>query len=190
VLGWARAGSQACHVQIQYRGETLAEAMATLFRPDLLRAGQGHGHCGFAARLRQSLPPGSLWLGLHLPQHGQTLPAAIHVPSHRLRGQASIESLMDEPPSWTSDDLLAAPACLDWEACLARLGPARFVDALTRFVFGRWPYKAESRLYTDTLARRRVSPQALLIDMLRSPERAESTARFPSPFDPAFPFAF
>ncbi len=176
-------------MQVQVQGETLAEAMASLFRPDLLRAGQGHGHFGFAARLRRVLPPGPSWLALHLPDHGETLPAAIQVPPHQMRGPAQVEWLLDEPPSWSVDDLLAAPGCLDWEAHLARLGPARFVDALFRFVLGRWAYKAEMRLHTDNLARRRVSAEDLLTDLLRSPERAESAARLPSPFDPSFSFA-
>jgi hypothetical protein len=189
VLGWARDGAAPLHVQVLVEAAPVAEAMAMLFRGDLLRAGHGHGHFGFAARLRKPLPQGPLWLALHLPATGRTVPVAIQVPPHRLRGPATVEALLDEPPSWTVNDLLTAPACIDWDANLSRMGPARFVDGLFRFALGRWPSKAEARLHADTLARRRLSARDLLIDLLSSPERAESDARLPSPFDPAFPFA-
>jgi hypothetical protein len=192
VHGWVRdTGSLApCHVQVLHCGEVVAEAMAAHFRPDLLRAGHGHGHHGFAARLRRPLPPGPCGVALHLPRYGRTAPMGLHVPTLDSPAAATVESLLAVQPSWTVADLLAFPACLDAAGNLSRMGTPRFVDAMYRFVLGRWPSRAEARLHTDNLDRVRLTPQDFLIDLLRSGERADIGPDLLSPFDPIFPFTF
>jgi hypothetical protein len=192
VRGWLRdtASAAPCHIQVLHAGTAVAEAMASLFRADLLRAGHGHGHFGFAARLRQTLPPGLCGVALHLPRHGSTAPMGVHVPPLRPPEPASVEDLLVKAPSWTVADLLAVPACLDTDANFRRMGAPRFVDAIYRFIFDRWPSKAEARLHTDNLLRRRLMPQDLLVDMLSSGERADLGPDLISPFDPLYPFTF
>jgi hypothetical protein len=192
VRGWLRDTSSVapCHIQVLHGGALMAEAMASAFRADLLRAGHGHGHYGFAARLRQPLPPGPSSVALHLPRQGSTAPMALHVPVLDPPQPITVEHLLAPEPSWTVADLLAAPGCLDTEANFRRMGAPRFVDALYRFVFERWPSKAETRLHTDNLCRRRLTAQDLLIDMLTSGERADLGSDLISPFDPLYPFTF
>ncbi len=191
VAGWVRDASRpgACRVQVTLGGHVLAEAIADRFRPDLLRAGRGHGHYGFAARLRRPLPRGVATLTMHLPDRGVEAPMAVEVPELDPPARATVEALLEVPPGWTTDDLLAHPACLDMAGNAARLGPARFVDAVFRFVLARWPSAAEARMNIDSLAVGRISPEALLLDVLRSRERADMDTRLPSPFAADFPFS-
>jgi len=190
--GWVRdsASPSPCRVQVLHGGRMVAEAMAAAFRPDLLRTGHGHGHCGFAARLLQALPPGPCAVALHLPRHGVTAPMALVVPPLLDPKPLQVEALLATPPTWCVADILAAPACLDAAGNFRRLGTARFVDAGYRFVLGRWPSKAELRLHADNLDRQRLSAQDFLLDLLQSRERGDMGDNLPSPFDPAFPFSF
>lgn len=192
VHGWVRdTGSAApCHVQVLHGGVPVAEAMAALFRPDLLRAGHGHGHYGFKARLRSALPPGACSVALHLPRYGRSAPMALTVPKLDPQRPLTVEALLAAEPSWTVADLLAFPACLQAEANCSRMGSPRFVDSMYRFVLGRWPSAAEARLHVDNLSRRRLTPQDFLVDMLGSGERADLGPSLPAPFDPLFPFTF
>jgi hypothetical protein len=192
VHGWVRdtESLSPCHVQVLFQGEKVAEAMAAMFRADLLRTGHGHGHYGFGARLRRPLPQGRCNVALHLPLHGRTAPMGLMVPPLAFRSAIAVEDLLAIPPSWTVDDLLAAPACLDAAGNYERLGTQRFVDALYRFVFDRWPSKAEARLHSENLVRGRLGPQDVLVDLLGSRERADLGPALPSPFDDTFPFTF
>jgi hypothetical protein len=192
VHGWVRDTESLtpCHIQVLYKGELVAEAMAAQFRPDLLRHGHGHGHYGFAARLRRALPEGGCAVALHLPRHGRTAPMGLMVPPLARLAPVAVESLLQSPPSWTVDDLLAAPACLDAAVNCRRMGTRRFVDAGYRFVLDRWPSKSETRLHTENLDRGRISPQDFLLDLIGSRERADRGPYLPSPFDDTFPFAF
>jgi hypothetical protein len=192
VQGWLRdTGSVApCHIQVLHAGALIAEAMASVFRPELLRAGHGHGHYGFAACLRRPLPPGPCGVALHLPRHGSTAPMALHVPPLDPPQRVTVEKLLATDPSWTVADVLAVPSCLDAEANFRRMGAPRFVDALYRFVYDRWPSKAEAKLHADNLLRSRLTPQDLLVDMLDSGERADLGPALISPFDPLYPFTF
>ncbi len=190
VAGWAcdAARPGACRVQVMLGGLMLAEAMADRFRSDLLHAGRGHGHYGFAARLRRPLPRGPATLALHLPECGVTAPMAVSVPDLEAPRLLTVEALLESPDGWTTSDLLAVPACLDMAGHAARLGHARFVDAVFRFVLARWPSDAESRMNVDSLDVGRITPEALLLDVLRSRERADMPPRLPSPWAPDFPF--
>jgi hypothetical protein len=192
VHGWVRdtTSPTPCHVQVLQAGQKLAEAMAAAFRPDLLRAGHGHGHYGFAARLRHALPPGPCAVALHLPRYGRTAPMGLVVPPLAPVEPASVESLLAAPPTWCVTDLLHNIACLQADKNFAGLGAARYIDAAYRFVLSRWPSKAESRLHISNLEHRRVSPQDLLRDLLTSRERADLGTHLISPFDAEFPFTF
>jgi len=190
VHGWVRdTGSHApCHVQVLHGGQMVAEAMAAQFRADLLRTGPGHGHYGFAAHLLRRLPPGPCSVALHLPRYGRTAPMALLVPLLENRAPVQVETLLMIGPSWTPADVLGRPSCLDPAGNHLRMGTARFVDAAYRFVLGRWPSKAEAQFQADSLDRGRLSPEDILVELLRSGERADIDTVLPSPFDPAFPF--
>jgi hypothetical protein len=192
VHGWVRdTGTAApCRVQVLHGGSLVAEAMASVFRPDLLRAGHGHGHYGFGARLRQALPPGPCGVALHLPRYGRSAPMGLTVPRLEPNQPVTVEALLAAEPGWTVADLLAFPACLHAEANFGRMGAPRFVDAMYRFVLSRWPSLAEARLHADNLSRSRLTPQDFLLDLLRSGERGDLGPSLPSPFDPLFPFTF
>jgi hypothetical protein len=192
VHGWVRdTGSLVpCHIQVLQAGEVVAEALAAQFRPELLRTGHGHGHYGFRARLQKNLPPGPCTVALHLPHHGRTAPMALMVPRLDQAAPIKVEALLADAPSWTVDDLLAAPGCLEASENRRRMGTPRFVDAAYRFVLDRWPSKAEQLLHTRNLDHGRLGPQDLLLDLLGSRERAELGTALPSPFDAVFPFIF
>jgi hypothetical protein len=190
VHGWVRDTSSLspCHMQVLHNGGIIAEAMAAIFRADLLRAGHGHGHYGFAARLRRPLPPGKCSVALHLPSHGRTAPMGLMVPRLDAATPHAVETLLSAPPSWTVADLLAAPGCLDAEGNCRRLGTRRFVDAGYRFVLDRWPSKAETRLHADNLDRGRIAAREFLLDLIGSRERADLGPNLPSPVDDTFAF--
>jgi hypothetical protein len=190
VRGWVRHAARVrpAHVQVMLGGHVLAEAIAGIFRADLLRAGHGHGHYGYAARLRRPLPRGATQVILHLPEHGVSAPMPLQVPDLLAPAVLPVEALLVDPPGWTLADLLARPGCLDLDVNYARLGPAVFVDAVFRFALARWPSRAEARMNTDSLRAGRIGPEAMLVDLLRSGERADMQPGLPSPFDPDFPF--
>ena len=189
--GWLRDRGAAvpCHVQILHAGRLLAEAVADDFRPDLLRAGYGHGHYGFQARLRETLQAGPCSVGLHLPRSGNTAAMAVTVPVVDPPRASTVESLLVAVRGWTTADLQGRPSCLDMDANFAAMGEARFVDGLFRFVLARWPSGAESRLHMTSLRSGRVRPLELLIELLSSRERADMAPELPSPYDPFFPFS-
>ena len=190
VRGWVRDTDhpEACHVQALYAGELVAEAVARLFRRDVLDGGHGHGHHGFEARLRRPLPPGRGVVTMHLPAHRTSAPMMVDIPILEPPQAARVEDMLRQPPGWAVDDVAANAACLQPDANYARLGPARFTDAVFRFVFGRWPSKAENRMNADSLAAGRITPAGLLLECLGSRERADMPPALPGPFDPAFPF--
>ena len=188
--GWVRDTERpdACHVQVTYAGEKVAEGVASLFRGDVLQGGQSHGHHGFQARLLRPLPAGPVMVMLHLPAEGASAPMQVDVPELEPPTLERVEDILRQPPGWTVDDVAAHPGCLCPEANCARLGPARFTDAVFRFVFGRWPSEPESAMNTQSLAAGRIAPRALLLECLASRERAECRSGLPGPFDPRFPF--
>jgi len=190
VHGWLRESGQAspCHVQVVVRRQVVAEALALEFRPDLLRSGHGHGHYGFRARLRAALPPGRCGVELHLPRTGVSARLGMEVPRLALAGPARVEALLATAPGWTTQDVLAMPSCLDMPASHASLGTARFVDAVFRFAFDRWPSDAEARHHAGDLETGRIAPGGLLLELLGSRERADMEPALISPFHPDFPF--
>ncbi len=189
-LGWVRDGARpdACRVQMMYAGETVADAIASLFNRSVLQSGHGHGHHGFRARLLRPLPPGPGVVTMHLPAQGAAAPMPVDVPELDPPAILPVEDMLCQPPGWTAADVAANLACLYPEANCARLGPERFTDAVFRFVFGRWPSEAESWMNTQSLTAGRLTPRALLLECLTSRERTESASVLPGPFDPGFPF--
>lgn len=169
-------------------GKVVAEAVARAFRADLLRAGHGHGHYGFHARLRAGLPPGPCGVMLHLPATGMGAPMAVNVPRLDPPRPARVEDLLRVAPGWTVADLVARPGCLDMPGQHARLGTARFVDAVYRFALERWPSAAESRLHESGLHAGRIEPEGLLLELLTGRERADMAPDLACPYDPEFPF--
>ena len=190
VHGWLRdsAAPRPCHVQVLHGGRLTAEAWASDIRLDLLRSGHGHGHHGFRARLRTPLPPGRCSLVLHLPHNGISASMAIVVPKLEGAKPQTVEALLAVPPVWQVGDLLERPDCLDMPRHLAAMGGPRFVDGLYRFVLNRWPSPAEARLNIGALQAGRVTPRALLVELLTCRERADMPPGLLSPFDPDFPF--
>ena len=189
-LGWVRDRERpdACRVQVTYAGEMVAEAVAGLFRRDVLQSGSSHGHHGFQARLLRPLPPGPGRVVLHLPEQDAAAPMQVDVPELDPPAPERVEDILHHAPGWTVADLAAHLACLCPAENCARLGPAGFTDAVFRFVFGRWPSEPELRMNTQSLAAGRITPAGLLSECLASRERAESDADLPGPFDPRFPF--
>jgi len=190
IHGWVRDTDSArpCHMQVLWNGRIIAEAMGDRFRPDLFARRLGHGHYGFQARLRQTLPPGPCGVIMYLPRTGISAAMGLTVPPLAPSKPATVETLLLMQAEWRPADLLASPGCLDMDANLARMGSPRFVDGVFRFVLGRWPSAAEARLHTESLAAGRITAGGLLIELLQSRERADIEAPLLSPFDTDFPF--
>ena len=190
VWGWVKqAGARTpAHVQITLAGQLIAEAIADAFRAELLRAGHGHGHHGFTARLRRPLPPGVTAVLMHLPEPNLSAPMQVNVPPLTAPRIWSVEELLVHSPSWRTADLLAHPDCLDMRANHARLGTEAFIDAVFQFVLRRWPSPAEISMNSGSLDSGRITPQAMLLDYLAGRERADMPPALASPFDPDFPF--
>ena len=194
VLGWARGPDpgRPCRVAVTLDGVVLGEALADIFRRDLLQAGIGHGHYAFAARLRAPRPEGRYALRLRGPD-GQTLEGSmtggvVDAPAPEARPPLTVEDLLARGDRWRAEDVLGRLECLAPAANLARMGPARFVDCCYRFVLGRWPGAHEADPPAAALAEGRLDAETLLRTMLASPERAGMDAPPPSPYDAGFPF--
>jgi len=187
VLGWAYAAAAVARiVTIRHRGTEIAAARACLFRPDLLRAGFGHGHYGFRARLRQSLPAGRVPLTLSCGDISVSV--RMDVPPQTGAAPCTVEALVAPPTSWTAADLLSHPGCLPWENYLAAMGGAHFIDAAFRFALHRWPSGAEAGVHARALARGSITAEGLVARLLRSHERADMKPSLMSPHDPDFLF--
>ncbi len=173
-------------VQILVRGAIVAEARATLFRPDLLAAGLSHGHHGFAARLRKPLKPGLFKPAL---QCGDVhVACALTAPAQVSPTPISVETLLEPPSRWSVTDFLAHPGCLPWAAYLSDMGDERFIDAAFRFALHRWPSKPETTVHARALSRGHVSAEAFVVQLLRSRERLDFEEGLMSPFDAEFGF--
>jgi hypothetical protein len=190
VLGWLRDTGQPgpSPIQIRVGKQVVAEAMADIFRPDLLHQGHGHGHHGFRARLRRDLPAGQMDAMLFLPARGNGIRVRLAVPPLPPRAMARVEALLREEAGWTARDLLAHPGCLGLDASLAAMGTTRFLDAIFHFALRRWPEKAEASVYGQALESADVTADELLSELLSSRERAELDPGLVSPWDQEFPF--
>ncbi len=190
-VGWLRdrAGDTPAVVQIRHDGQVVAEAAARSFRADLLAAGHGHGHYGFAARLRGTLPPGPAGFELFVPRRDQGMRLRLTVPVGVPASLAPVQDLVRGELTWKVGDLAGKPGCLDMAGQLRAMGTSRFVDATFQFVLQRWPSKAEAQVYRLALDEERLAPDGLLIELLGGRERADLGDGLASPWDPAFPFA-
>jgi len=193
VRGWARddAAPGASRIGLRHEGRLVAEGFADRFRPDLLRAGYGHGHHAFRLRLRRRLPPGRSRLAIIFSgtPHGAALPAEEVTVPEIAAAVLPLDSLLEPAPAWTVADLRPRPQCLGLTAALARRGPARLVDGLFRFALERWPEPEEAALWLRELEAGRESPEGLLLALLALRAREDLPAALVSPFDPRFPFA-
>lgn len=190
-IGWLRDTRDALPalVQIRLAGAVVAEALASSFRPDLLRGGHGHGHYGFRAKARVALPPGGALFTLFLPRHGQGIPVRLNVPALPPPAMLRVEALLQPDAAWTGADLAGAVRCLDLPAHLAAMGARRFVDVCFRLVLHRWPLPGESVVYVHAIADGSTSADELMTELLQSRERADLPAALASPWDASFPFA-
>jgi hypothetical protein len=175
-------------VQVRLNGEPVAEALASAFRPDLLRGGHGHGHYGFLARARVALPPGPALFALFLPRHGQGIPVRLTIPPIPPPKPRPVESLLQPEPAWSVPDLARAIPCLHLKAQRAAMGTPRFVDACFQFALHRWPLDEEAAVYIQALEHKSATPDSVLAELLTSRERADLGDALPSPWDAAFPF--
>jgi hypothetical protein len=189
--GWLRDTRDPipAHVQIRRADEIVAESLAASFRPDLLRGGHGHGHYGFLARARVSLPPGMTRFELFLPRHDQGIPVRLEVPEIPLPIALPVEALLRPEPTWAVPDLAAALPCLGLPAQCATMGTPRFVDVAYHFVLQRWPLVEEAAVYITAIDEGGITPDSFLAELLASRERADLGPALPSPWDAAFPFA-
>ncbi len=190
MVGWARdpAAQGPALIELRRRGECVAVARASLFRPDLLRSGQGHGHYGFRARLRPGLPEGPGQFTLHLRGSGVRFGVRLPVPRLPPAPRVRVEALLEKEPAWQVADFLAYPDSIRFAASLAAMGSARFVDMAFRFALERWPAAHEAAFYGAALDRGELGATALVIELMRSRERADLGPALVSPWDPAFPF--
>lgn len=189
-VGWVRdeAGDTPAVVQIRHEGQVVAEAAARSFRADLLAGGHGHGHYGFAARLRVALPPGPAGFELYVPRWDQGMRLLLTVPVLAAAAAASVGDLVRGERRWRVGDLAGKPGCLDMAGQRRAMGTCRLVDAAFQFVLQRWPTKAEAQVYRLALEEERLAPEGLLVELLAGRERADLGDSLASPWDPAFPF--
>ncbi|MBV9784705.1 MAG: hypothetical protein JO264_12920 [Acidisphaera sp.] len=192
VAGWAwRPGStRACHVRVISAGEIVAEALADLYRADLLRAGKGLGHCGFQARLRVDLPAGDNVLALVEAATGSAVGPEVAV-AYTL----PLESVPLTPlaalirrGTWSDEDVLANLAGFHLEQHCREMGLPHFVDVVFRYILGRWAEEASLASYVRALRSGDLTPDSFFAEVLVSAERKRMTAPLPSPFDAHFPF--
>jgi hypothetical protein len=189
--GWLRDTSVVTPVAVEIRDRDTVAACAAAqdFRPDLLRAGHGHGHYGFAARLcADTPPPGPKNFSLFLPHVGQGIGVRLVVPALQPPRAQRVEDLLVTHRAWTVAELLGHVACLDLARHMAEWGIPRFVDACFQFALTRWPSDAESFVYCRTLSREETTPDAFMEELLHLPERADLGEAIASPWDPYFPF--
>jgi hypothetical protein len=194
--GWLRDTADAAPVIVEVRAlgaagsaVPVAYAVASAFRPDLLRGGHGHGHYGFRARQLIALPPGHCAFELYLPRQAQGVRTRLTVPRVTLPGALVVEALLRPEPAWTVHDLLPSLGCLNLAAQLASLGSTRFIDAAYRFALGRWPESGEAAAYCLALAQGGATADDVVRELLASRERADLGPSLISPWDPGYPFA-
>jgi len=191
VLGWAcRPGHVArLHVGI-FLGERLVAAAVTQgYRPDLLAAGHGLGHCAFAARLREDLPPGPAEFGLRLLDTPSMMPR-FTIPVPPIRRPATV--VINGPgPRWTDADITQNLHRLHLAAQFAALGPERFVDGACQFVLGRWAEPPLIAAVRRDAAAGDFRAEDFVRGLIESDERrARADEALPSPFDARFPFCY
>lgn len=188
--GWLRDATAAgpAVVEVRMNGQTLAQAAAMDFRPDLLAGGHGHGHYGFAARLTAFLPPGPAVFDLFLPRHGQAIRVRLVVPRLTPPAPARVEDLLQPRAVWQVPELLPHLDCLNLAANRAEMGTARFVDVSLRFCLRRWPAAEEADVYIRALTHEGLSEAGFLTELLTSRERADLGQALASPWDAEFPY--
>ena len=190
VNGWAVGPHPRlpCQVGVVLEETLVGRAEARHFRADVLAAGIGHGHYGFAARLPASIGAGSYNLHL-IDQEGAVLAeAAVEVPPRAPPARLSVEALLSAGPRWTEQALLERLDCLELARHRALMGDRRFVDAGFRYVLDRPVDTLSETYYLAALERGAVSPDSFLAGLLRSPDRKAMTTPLASPYEAKFPY--
>lgn len=192
VAGWAwRPGSgQPCHVRVISAGEIVAEALADLYRSDLLRAGMGLGHCGFQARLRVDLPAGDNVLALVEAATGTAIGREVvvtYAPALESPPVTPLSALIRREV-WSDEDVLSHVPSFRLEHHCRAMGLAHFVDVVFHYILGRWAEDASLASYVTALRSGALSPDGFFAEVLVSEERKRMAAPLPSPFDSQFPF--
>jgi len=193
IFGWAwRAGTLArCHVHVRSDGRLVAEALADLFRRDLLEAGIGLGFCGFVARAKKPLAPGRHLLQLLEAKTGTPIGREVRIDIAASAGEKAADTRRSLPHSqttWSDEDVLAHLSQFNLASHHRRMGTFRFVDVTFRYVLGRWADDVGLNAYARELDSGALSPEQFFAALLRSKERKANPKPLPSPFDYRFPF--
>ncbi len=192
VRGWACVPGATTPpiVTLSLNGQPLARAIADRFRPDLLSVGERHGHHAFLAIAASSPPPGRHLITLSVAGVAGSISADIDFPNPGPRPTVTVENLLALPPRWTAADLRANPGVLKLTEMRGKLGDARLIDALYRFVLERFPSAGEHQARMAELHHGWLNPISLLRELLtREPEFAARLTPLACPFDLDYPFA-
>lgn len=190
VNGWAVGPHPRlpCQVGVVLDEALVGRAEARQFRADVLAAGVGHGHYGFAARLPASVLAGPYSLRLVDPDGAVLAEAAVEVPPRAPPTPLSVEALLSAGPRWSEQALLDRLDCLELARHRALMGDRRFVDAGFRYVLDRPVDALSETYYLAALERGAVSPDSFLAGLLRSPDRKAITTPLASPYEATFPY--
>jgi hypothetical protein len=198
ITGWAVGDrlDRPCRLRLEVAGQVVGHAIARRFRRDLLDAGIGHGHHGFAARLVAALPPGAARVRVFDADGGEIgagtggspitiVPAAPAVP-------LSVEELLEQVDHWLPEDVARHASVLRLAANMAAMGVSRFVDVSCDYVLGRW---AEAAMQDTTiqdgaqaLACGTLSAEDFVRALLRSDARRAVHVPLATPYEPRFPY--
>lgn len=190
VDGWAiyRDSLAVCHIQVRLGGVVLGEDMADRFRLDLLRSGLRYGHCAFYVSIpitRPGLYPLELVDGRtgRRIEHGG-VQATIVPPLVAKPDPARVHA------RWTDEQVLENLACLQLQTNFERMGAEQFVDAVFRFVLGRWADPVAIKDYCSGLHSASLSPIQVFEAVMSSDERKQQDRPLPNPFESDFPFEY
>ena len=177
-----------CQVGVVLNEALVGRAEARQFRADVLAAGIGHGHYGFAARLPASVEAGTHSLRLIDPDRTLLAEAVLDVPPRAPPARLSVEALLSAGPRWSEQALLERLDCLELARHRALMGDRRFVDAGFRYVLDRPVDALSETYYLAALERGAVTPDSFLAGLLRSPDRKAVTTPLASPYEAKFPW--
>ncbi len=193
IAGWAwlPGCTQRCHVRIlDSDGSVLGEALADVFRSDLLRAGMGLGHCGFFASVRRKLPPGPRALRLVEPRLDRPIgrEVLVDVPAPRPGAAPSVYVRPSARPAWRDEEVLAYLGQFELERHRQRMGTVRFVDVVFRYILNRWADDGGLSRYSEALDAGELTCEQVFAILLACEERKAIATPLPAPHDYRFPF--
>jgi hypothetical protein len=174
---------------IRCNGELVAKARATLFRRDLLAAGCGHGHYGFAVPVMRSLPAGPQVFEItdaETAEEFHNSPLLLAVPAAGSLTPRPVDALLSSRATWADADIREYPASLRLQDNFKRLGARRFIDVVCRFLLNRWPTETEFTAVSTGLESGTSKPDAFFLNLLERTAQPQATRSLPSPYDPLF----